>query len=151
EEEDGVRERAGRDDVLAGHVDAREAEAGQDADGDEVRELAVPQAHRTSTYRTMLAAIARIRSTRNASTFRGGLGPAAGAGSSSGGNDTVGTRSASVSVSSSSGRGSSAAGAASPSGAISNATTVMLSSPPPLFAAAISAFAAASRSRRFRS
>jgi hypothetical protein len=48
EEEDRVRERAGRDDVLAGDVDAREAEPRQDADGDEVRELAVSQAQRTN-------------------------------------------------------------------------------------------------------
>ena len=48
EEEDGVGKRAGRDDVLPGDVDAREAEARQDADGDQVRELAVSQAQRTS-------------------------------------------------------------------------------------------------------
>src|SRR5918911_5642057 len=65
EEEDGVRERAGRDDVLARDVDAREAEARQDADGDEVRKLAVSKAQRTSRYRMMLAASARISSTRN--------------------------------------------------------------------------------------
>ncbi len=45
EEEERVRERPGRDDVLARDVDACEAEAGDDGDDDEVGELAVPVAH----------------------------------------------------------------------------------------------------------
>ena len=45
EEEERVRERPGRDDVLARDVDAREAEAGDDSDDEEVGELAVPVAH----------------------------------------------------------------------------------------------------------
>jgi hypothetical protein len=44
EEEAGVGERAGGDDLLPRDVDAREAEAGEDADDEEVRELAVPEA-----------------------------------------------------------------------------------------------------------
>jgi hypothetical protein len=43
EEESGVRERPGRDDVLAGDVDGREPGRGQQADEEEVDELAVPE------------------------------------------------------------------------------------------------------------
>ena len=46
EEEDRIGERGRRDHVLPGDVDAREADRGQDGDDEEVRELAVPGAHR---------------------------------------------------------------------------------------------------------
>ena len=46
EEEDRVRERTGGDDVLARDVDAREAEARDDRDDEEVRELSVAKAER---------------------------------------------------------------------------------------------------------
>jgi hypothetical protein len=42
EEEAGVGEGGGRDDRLPCDVDARESEAGEDPDPDEVEELAVP-------------------------------------------------------------------------------------------------------------
>ena len=43
EEEGRVRERSGRDDVLTGDVDGREAGCGQQADEEEVDELAIPE------------------------------------------------------------------------------------------------------------
>jgi len=43
EEEGRVRERPGRDDVLAGDVDGREASRGQQTYEQEVDELAIPQ------------------------------------------------------------------------------------------------------------
>ncbi len=46
EEEERVGERAGRDDLLAGDVHAREPEPGDDRDDEEVCELAVPEAER---------------------------------------------------------------------------------------------------------
>jgi hypothetical protein len=45
EEEPRVRQRSRRDDVLTRDVDAGEAERGEDADDDEVGELAVPVGH----------------------------------------------------------------------------------------------------------
>ena len=45
EEEARVRERRGGNDVLPRDVDAGEPERGQDADDDQIRELAVPRAH----------------------------------------------------------------------------------------------------------
>ena len=45
EEEEGVRERGRRDDVLPCDVDAGEPESGERADDDEVRELTVAEAH----------------------------------------------------------------------------------------------------------
>ena len=71
EEEDGIAERAPADERLAGDVDRREADPGQDADDGEVDELsvAVAEAQRASPHQTS-ATITAINAAITASARR---------------------------------------------------------------------------------
>src|SRR4029079_11416656 len=170
EEEDGVPERAARDLRLERDVDGGEADRRQRADREECGQFAVAQGHRDSNQTTSAATSARttipIRTTRTRFGFpTGPVAPCnsvllASVSTSSGGTTIVsppGSGSAYSRVCSSGSSSSPvSAGIATVSsrlhGAseeIRNATAVMLSSPPPRFAAATSALTALSRSSRF--
>ena len=70
EEERGVAERAGRDVRLERDVDAREADRGEDSDGEEGDELAVPETQRESPQMSSAATIASRTSTARTTRTR---------------------------------------------------------------------------------
>src|SRR5581483_5987887 len=166
-----VRERRARHVGLQRDVDRRESGRGDEADDDEIEELAVaarerqrrsPQTSRTaaiaskssiiSTRRTRAAGL--IGSRRATATASGEPGSTNTCSTSSGGTtivSTAGRRTFSIVSSASSTAGMRSVASASDASEIANATTVMLSSPPPRFAADTSDFVARSRSSWKRS
>src|SRR5918999_706830 len=151
EEEERVRKRLGAHNLLARDVHARERGADDRADEDQAEQLAGAETHRLSRSQRIAAAAnrsaARAAATGSARPRRFGF-------SSGSRVSMVGTPSSSDSVSSStspSTAGAAAVTAVSSSGSpsvTSKKTTVMLSSPPTLFAAPTRALAASSRLSR---
>src|SRR5581483_10304308 len=149
EEEDCVRERCRRDVRLAGDVDARKADGGEHADEDEIRELAIPEAEgqRISPHSRRETSNARTMSVARTTRTRTAEGPASTA-------SLLARTPTSSLVSSSTGSVTACIVAVSPMSSpsrapIENATTVMLSSPPPRLAAETSCFVRRSRLSRW--